>query len=851
MKLTHPSDSIRTLFRLVIIVAGGLLILGPAPVTSGFQTPAKYGRPFEQKVQAPNKGPRLRNIPAPTGPNINPGRIQPDTITLANGKVLFAGGVSFSSGAVSACDLYDPVANTAAPTGSLATARAFHRATLLANGKVLVSGGSDASLTAYTSSVELYDPATGLWSSTASMSTAKALHAAVLLPNGKVLIAGGANSTNFSLASCEIYDPATGTWSSTGSMITARSGFNAVLLSNGKVLVAGGWDPSAAVVTNCELYDPATGTWSATGALPVARGNHTTTPLANGKALVSGGFDASSSIVNTAYLYDSTSGTWTVTGNLAAARQTHAATLLVDGRVIVVGGSDGVPNFLNSSEIYDPTTGTWSAGPSITIGRQAPGAALLTDGRVVIGGGENPLLPQVMPTEIETINLTTSAVLSGTGTATGAGGSVSPGGTVTVTVILSNALAAPVVTNYTATLPNGVTPVAGSCSGGLGSCQVTASGPSGSGDQIFLTSEASGMAGLLAGGTVSWTGIVPGSGSVTIQFQVQIGALATIGTQYCVTVTQGGVAGTQVCFTVNGKLATPPGPGTIPLAAGLPNQQRAGSVLIYNLYTSGVNPSNNDTRLTLTNINPTERANVHLFFVDGSSCAVADLFVTLTQNQTLSLQASDFDPGVTGYIVAVATDENGCPTRQNDLLGGAFVKFDTGHRANLPAVSVAAVGIPACNPNSPTATLAFDGTSYNELPRALALDSLDSRATGNSTMLVLNRIGGDLSTGASSLGTMAGLLFDDLEASQSFTLTGGACQVRGVLGNNYPRTAPRYDVVIPAGRTGWMKLWSVSDAAMTGALINSSTIGFSGGHNLHALTTTSTATLTIPVFPAN
>ncbi|MFN7829004.1 MAG: hypothetical protein ACK5RR_13660, partial [Acidobacteriota bacterium] len=68
---------------------------------------------------------------------------------------------------------------------------------------------------------------------------------------------------------------------------------------------------------------------------------------------------------------------------------------------------------------------------------------------------------------------------------------------------------------------------------------------------------------------------------------------------------------------------------------------------------------------------------------------------------------------------------------------------------------------------------------------------------------------------------------------------------------NYPRTAPRYDAVIPAGRTGWMKLWSVSDAAMTGALINSSTIGFSGGHNLHALTTTSTATLTIPVFPAS
>ncbi|MFM8392875.1 MAG: Kelch repeat-containing protein, partial [Acidobacteriota bacterium] len=750
-----------------------------------------------------------------------------------------------SSGAVSDCDLYDPATNTAAPTGSLATARTFLRATLLANGKVLVSGGVDSS--GPVSSAELYDPATGLWSSTGSMSVVRAFHATVLLPNGKVLVAGGDDGANV-YSSCELYDPATGTWSSTGSMITPRGGFNIVLMTNGKVMAAGGFPTlSSTGVANCEIYDPATGVWTATGALPATRGNHATTPLANGKVLVSGGIDSSVSPVNTVYLYDPPSAALTATGNLAAARQNPAAFQLADGRVAVVGGV-GSSGPLGSTEIYDQSASAWSAGPSFTVARDFLGGVVLMNGRVVIGGGAGLT---GFPTQIETIDFTAPAVLSGAGTATGAGGSVSPGGTVTISVTLNNALGVPVLTNYTATLPNGVTPVTGSCSGGSGSCQVTASGPSGSGDQIFLTSEASGMAGLLSGGTVSWTGMIPGGGSVTIQFQVQIGALAAIGTQYCVTVTQGGVAGTQICFTVSGKLATPPGPGTIPLAAGLPNQQRAGSVLIYNLYTSGVNPSTNDTRLTLTNINPTERANVHLFFVDGSSCAVADLFVTLTQNQTLSLQASDFDPGVTGYVVAVVTDENGCPTRQNDLLGGAFVKFDTGHRANLPAVSIAGVGIPACNPNSPTATLAFDGTSYNELPRALALDSLESRATGNSTMLVLNRIGGDLSTGASSLGTMAGLLFDDLEASQSFTLTGGSCQVRGVLGNNYPRTAPRYDVVIPAGRTGWMKLWSVSDAAMTGALINNATIGFSGGHNLHALTTTSTATLTIPVFPAN
>ena len=45
-------------------------------------------------------------------------------------------------------------------TGSLATGREFHTATLLANGKVLVVGG-DADISGFLSSCELYDPATG------------------------------------------------------------------------------------------------------------------------------------------------------------------------------------------------------------------------------------------------------------------------------------------------------------------------------------------------------------------------------------------------------------------------------------------------------------------------------------------------------------------------------------------------------------------------------------------------------------------------------------------------------------------------------------------------------------------
>ena len=52
----------------------------------------------------------------------------------------------------------------------------------------------------------------GTWSSAGSMSTAREYHTATLLPNGKVLVAGGFYSCCCDLSSAELYDPSTNSW---------------------------------------------------------------------------------------------------------------------------------------------------------------------------------------------------------------------------------------------------------------------------------------------------------------------------------------------------------------------------------------------------------------------------------------------------------------------------------------------------------------------------------------------------------------------------------------------------------------------------------------------------------------
>lgn len=216
---------------------------------------------------------------------------------MLDGKVLVAGGRTGAPGSspqivVPNAELYDPDTGRWTTIGSMVHARVGHTATLLPDGKVLVVGGAtyhtDGSLSVL-GSAELYDPATGTWTATGRPHGAKAFHTATPLADGSVLIAGGDGPAG---AATERYDPSAGQWTDTGSMRVARREQTATLLLDGRVLAAGGraadrngGKPSA----SAELYDPTTGRWTATASMAGARAQQAAALLADGRVLVVGG----------------------------------------------------------------------------------------------------------------------------------------------------------------------------------------------------------------------------------------------------------------------------------------------------------------------------------------------------------------------------------------------------------------------------------------------------------------------------------------------------------------------------------------------------------------------------------
>ncbi len=213
-------------------------------------------------------------------------------IMLNNGKVLIAGGTGEGWTFLESAELYDPESGTFSLTESMTVPRESHTATHLPNGNVLITGGHQGRRTNIViyDSAELYDPITGTFSETGKMTVKRHKHDATLLADGRVFISGGSDELDSEGAyrSTEIYDPISGAFTSAGEMVAARYKHNgtSLLLNNGLILLIGG-------ANSAEVFDPQRGKFSKiTESVGATRLFATTTLLLDGSLLYAGGYGA-------------------------------------------------------------------------------------------------------------------------------------------------------------------------------------------------------------------------------------------------------------------------------------------------------------------------------------------------------------------------------------------------------------------------------------------------------------------------------------------------------------------------------------------------------------------------------
>jgi hypothetical protein len=183
-------------------------------------------------------------------------------IVLADGRVLIAGGEDDLGDSSNAFTVFDPTTNRFTNLPGMPVWWANPAASLLPNGRVLLTAGSDD----FTKEALLFDPATNTFTATGPTAMAREGSTQTVLRDGRVLIVNGSDCGGKFPA--ETYDPATGRFSVSAGITSSPE--IPLLVPDGRVLLLGGADGDCKSLGQVEAYDPDSGTVSllASGVLP-------------------------------------------------------------------------------------------------------------------------------------------------------------------------------------------------------------------------------------------------------------------------------------------------------------------------------------------------------------------------------------------------------------------------------------------------------------------------------------------------------------------------------------------------------------------------------------------------------
>ncbi len=189
--------------------------------------------------------------------SISPARANLTATLLGNGDVLIAGGQDALGQPKNTTDMFDPAGPSIKSGPTMTSARAGHTATAIDANRVLVVGGFAAVDANSLNKIEIYNAQVGQdggFSAGPSMGSSRAYHTATALADGRVLIAGGISKPNDPAnakihETTEIYTSTigAGTIAQGPAMTKERAYHAAALLVTGKVVISGGFggDPVA------------------------------------------------------------------------------------------------------------------------------------------------------------------------------------------------------------------------------------------------------------------------------------------------------------------------------------------------------------------------------------------------------------------------------------------------------------------------------------------------------------------------------------------------------------------------------------------------------------------------------
>ena len=280
---------------------------------------------------------------------------------------------------------------TWARVGPMPHRRANQVMVRLADGRVLVAGGSTSNDATSKRSADIFDPRTNRWSPASPMHRARSSASSVLLPGGGVLVVGGSGTIirhgdlfNVFLRSAEVYHPAIDRWTRVSPMHDRRLAPVIELLSNGQVLVAGGYNDRRGA-TSSELFRPRTGRWRMTDSMSVPRYLGASAVLPNGDILAAGGRRDPVTRRRTAERYVVGRQEWRPAGQLLGAAHPRLFRLANDS-VLAIAGEGHWYSPTRQVARYALADRAWHQVASLPTARASMSVVSLRGHPLVLGG---------------------------------------------------------------------------------------------------------------------------------------------------------------------------------------------------------------------------------------------------------------------------------------------------------------------------------------------------------------------------------------------------------------------------------------------------------------------------------